>query len=484
MVKLLEVLVVVLCLQAILAAKTCSGSNIFLKKLVEAGKIKLRLAPTKMNDCGTEWSTYGSCCTLSSARKYALKDKNLLRNSTKIVNTSLALQRYLMTSLMPDLEFWLASDESLAKTQKSLPKLKEDLEQLGKVDPMVHRQCWIDEMSKLRSASLCSTCSARGRMFFHGGRALVSLNSCTRMLENCYDSINEIVKSMRTAHAFYKVMENFSNEDKFDFAFHNETEEIKDDLRVLGRSKISSDLRHYSNSTKGTKRRIKFTKVLCKDFMMLNKRPFIMQVLFIMTRLTRALVNMNRVSNSVNTQIKMMQYADKKNEILESKKINAEKKATLLENLKIFEERIQRYNKNQNELFKYRLNQHKSLVSGVIWTYENNWKVTSANNTTQNHSVPVNKSSANSETPRKLALASPLEEHSKLSFAAEVLIIDEEIHADSKQELISSLAASDKFLQPSDATHDSHDKTHGKQDVSVTSKTYTAIPMNLTLTFP
>ena len=207
-------------LQAATCGTVCDFRNPFFAKLVQNGKVTMNLIAKRVDKCGKEWSTYGSCCTLESATSYAEKDNMLMRRATQVVSSSMVNQKLMLDQMMPDLKLWIMSDKRLKKMHhfKSssegnskfkidlLTMLRNKMKDIGTIDESVHQKCWIEELGKMRSSSLCSTCSARSNQYFMENKALISFETCSKMLDTCYPSISQIIKEIGRASCRERVL--------------------------------------------------------------------------------------------------------------------------------------------------------------------------------------------------------------------------------------------------------------------------------------
>ena len=138
--------------------------------------------------CGTEWSTYGSCCKLESAKQFSIADKQVLELATSGVIKAMTFQKQLLKPIIKDINNWLIQLKH--KDQIFFSKKLDILHAIVSSDDSTsHNTCWITELGKLRSSSLCSTCSGRSLDFFKNSRAIVNMDSCSAMLQGCSASI-------------------------------------------------------------------------------------------------------------------------------------------------------------------------------------------------------------------------------------------------------------------------------------------------------
>ena len=93
-------------------------------------------------------------------------------------------------------------------------------------------------MGKLRTSSLCSTCSSRSDIFFYQDKALVAFETCAEMLAYCFPSIDRIVKTLDITYTFYTMIVEFQKIDKLDVNLDESVKAADHSFKQIRKSEI------------------------------------------------------------------------------------------------------------------------------------------------------------------------------------------------------------------------------------------------------
>lgn len=165
--------------------------------------------------CGGEWSKFGVCCDPWGLPSHVTNNERLLNDSVKQMNSVVDLSQQIVGDLYLNLkklslaaphpwypQWTLGIDYAKAflnnitnlvmlEEFKDFPSAQEKTELKTGNDA-----CWA-YMSKLRSASVCQTCSGRSQQFFKDDRGMVTAAVCYESLKLCLRPLQITVKFIR-----------------------------------------------------------------------------------------------------------------------------------------------------------------------------------------------------------------------------------------------------------------------------------------------
>lgn len=127
--------------------------------------------------CGGLWNKTGLCCDESSLRNWARSD------AASLNETAVTFQN-LITNLSDKLERMTDEEEKVIEMQdlKFLKKMKKD----GRVRKYSEYILNCNRyLTKARSNSLCSLCSADFRQYIYHEKAVVNMQDCNNLISNC-----------------------------------------------------------------------------------------------------------------------------------------------------------------------------------------------------------------------------------------------------------------------------------------------------------
>lgn len=312
--KTTMVFAAILCLLAqVLSAgiSQCLIKNPFLKEMTKSGQIKAQLIPSKkVTQCIGEWDKNGSCCKADSAAIFAKKDQNCLKMATSA--TAIAMQNLnnYFNMIWPELKVWM--DKSpLPSRHTILNNLFGLMKSVGVINIAAHEKCWLTELGKLRASSLCSTCSGKSLRFFQKDKALVSMATCSAMLNNCFPSISQIVTFIRTAEELYARVKDLATSMSLKIRLLDGNSALAHSFATMRQKNVAGLLETYDRE-KGTKKGNQAAVQLCQDFMSIHKAPLIVQVLELMMELLHGLNYLKSASNDIGVGVE--DYLIKKHE--------------------------------------------------------------------------------------------------------------------------------------------------------------------------
>ena len=292
----------VLCLQAAVAKPTedqCADLNPFLREMVRLNKIAVVDEPVTVTSyCRSEWAEHGSCCQPQSAVHFAQVDSMHLTLITQAIAGAMSAQRKFLNKIRSDLKRWVEKSPLKAPEKTQIKqRFYSAIDSIGEVKQAVHSKCWVTEFGRLRSASLCSTCSGRSNIFFKDGKALVTRDTCTKMVKNCFPSINQIVNFIMAAEEFFTLLNYLGEKMKLDLGLMSKSSHLKKIFDALKKKQVTSSLKDYIKDQKKSDSQ-KSANALCLEFMALNKDPFIFQIVDLMIDLVKALYELKGTGNS------------------------------------------------------------------------------------------------------------------------------------------------------------------------------------------
>ena len=197
-----------------LECKDLFKENPFIVRLEQKGVQILKNPVTSTNKCGEEWRVYGTCCGVNSLIQYAQKDSkeifDSVRDSLKVLIKSINTFSELFTNVdylrkRRRIDLSLGEQKLIKATSK--PNLADLIQMIdsfketnGHNDERnlikEYTKCW-DHITQIRSASLCSTCSARSHIFFLGKKAVIDAPTCNSILNKCSVTFTTIITFIR-----------------------------------------------------------------------------------------------------------------------------------------------------------------------------------------------------------------------------------------------------------------------------------------------
>lgn len=338
--------------------------------MVSSKKMTLNAQPNNSTRCGEEWGIHGTCCEEKSALLYTFKDQNLLRQSTNLVKTALETQKQLITQIVGSLESWVSQDSQLKKQKREVFILKKRLKEIGGIGPNDHHRCWVEEMGRLRSASLCSTCSGRSESFFSEAKALISSQTCKEMLDKCYPSIKEIANIIVVVNSIYEILQHLHEKQIQGIKFATTPTSVQTLFAALDKEQVSKKLNSYSKNPEESVERQNAAVSLCEDFISLQKTPFVISIMNLMNKVTTALVSMNSITSQITLAIETKRLRSMRRGGSKKKRKRFRKRIVrlIIGNKKTHDQSI-----NQNN---QKLNNQVVTSNSIVKNYENNWNKT------------------------------------------------------------------------------------------------------------
>ena len=195
---ILTVLIISTCIQTTVDTQTkCIDANPYIKVLQKERGLVVLPHPTDFtkSTCNGEWKEHGVCCDESSAVKYATADAQAIRSSlSKFISSmkKLAPLYFEFMKQAPKIKNLVSAayrsfiDVVVLNQVPNLTEILTDIQKSDLVKKSLER-CW-EKMIKVRSSSVCSTCSGRSSVFFKGEKGLVKDSDCVSILDHCTDS--------------------------------------------------------------------------------------------------------------------------------------------------------------------------------------------------------------------------------------------------------------------------------------------------------
>ena len=202
--------------------KDCRNLNPILADLQKLHPGVVLESPAKYPSvCGGEWNTHGSCCDINKITELATKDAQKLKDSisssqesfTKFSQTIVGISTFvpqipsqILPILPPDIQQlinFLKGEvfQEFSKLSKSYIDEKTIATESEK--------CWT-AMSRIRSSSLCWTCSGRSEEFFYNGKAIISNELCQNIIGVCEENFLNTIKLINVGDRAIKALSQLS----------------------------------------------------------------------------------------------------------------------------------------------------------------------------------------------------------------------------------------------------------------------------------
>lgn len=149
--------------------------------------------------CGGLWFKHGFICDKRRALAFTKRDKKYIKGGEKTFNKSLkTLAKLAKTLLSSKLKGVHLKESEKADLRSYLNEAY-----IAKTEEEA-ATCW-NEVIRLRNSALCSVCSGNYRDFYYNHRAIVSLETCSRLTTMCDGHFNSISKMFRVKMTLMKV---------------------------------------------------------------------------------------------------------------------------------------------------------------------------------------------------------------------------------------------------------------------------------------
>lgn len=182
-------------------------------------------APVKnTGKCGSEWSTYGTCCNETQLESMVSKDNtNIEAAVSKLIGEFQSMATLVSNHLINLLKQKVANLRSNWEVEKAKFN-SSDIEKLNELakGPSLNsfyysaanattaqfslnlKKCWQYQAS-LRSSAVCSTCSANSKRFFDANLGLANMHVCDKLVDICRVSV---LQMNRLIYAFNALIDN------------------------------------------------------------------------------------------------------------------------------------------------------------------------------------------------------------------------------------------------------------------------------------
>ena len=202
---------------------TCSSPNPYILKFTTPVEIYKSPVILTNSSCKGEWDVYGSCCNPDQLLEHYKKDKRRINRSMERVTNSFLQLRSAIQKIR-DLVLKEATlnqtnnpaitvIQERAKSLVNSPAFKNYFKFFADMNStefeefsLSNERCW-QEMIRVRAASLCTTCSGRGHLFFEKGKGRVSKKSCSKILSECSKPLLGLLKLVRGIHEIHPLLQ-------------------------------------------------------------------------------------------------------------------------------------------------------------------------------------------------------------------------------------------------------------------------------------
>lgn len=207
--------------------------NEFLKNLADSN-IQILSKPEKHDKCGEEWKTFGTCCNTQSLEKYVkemsdkinsakdsfFKDASALSSDTQ--GQIDILKKHVSEQLLTE----ETTDAQVNEVISNINKSKSNLDKLLHHFQKSQNKCLAKQI-EFRTAALCGICSGRSLAFLSEGKAIISLESCSKTIQTCdnyWRHLIEIVDIIGDIESELKKVKQLAgvNDDIFESPKHQE----------------------------------------------------------------------------------------------------------------------------------------------------------------------------------------------------------------------------------------------------------------------
>ncbi len=283
-------------------SQECLSKNPFLPKLQARG-VGIFLNP-RFGDghCSLEWPVHGTCCEVGSLSRYVERDAGniglFLNHMVKeiklaayslvlFVNTVANYDNYDMDSIyklknggiarMGIADFKQKAQELTELKNNIGPfisELKKIVQYLVKTTAnfeTVQGSC-ATRMNAIRSASVCSTCSGRSQIYFLFKKALISMETCTGFVIECFDSwlmLAKITTGLDEAREKIEHVRKFNP--SINFAYKGQT--ITKMIEWMNRMQLKNHLMACKFNPTGCRYETK--KQLCENMLTLEESTYL-----------------------------------------------------------------------------------------------------------------------------------------------------------------------------------------------------------------
>ena len=280
------------CLRVSSSGVSCVDKNPLIKSLRKKNVTVFDSPQVPVDSiCQFEWKGHRTCCEIGSLQRYTHQDavdiKRAVKNVTEMMYlisrdfrstvrlaSTLRSNNLTMSPLLAAYEKSYWSDEMLQfrLVQQTI------VNNFSNVTNSSANICW-EYLAKLRSASVCSVCSGRNKVFFSSNKALVDIQTCQGMMDHCEDHFDTLVRFIKRGseliESIYK--EIASAKSGFSKEAVHLIQVVKDNLVVLGQYPMIKHLKHYITTHNSTQKMTGLVRV-CKILQNLVLDTFIEKI--------------------------------------------------------------------------------------------------------------------------------------------------------------------------------------------------------------
>lgn len=244
--------------------KDCAQRNPFSIELAKSHRDMFlpQQSAYEQGTCGGEWKTFGTCCKLGNLTDYAIRDGQKIRRSIDIAitNGKSIAQIYMKLANLGKNVVQMTSGSSKklieyvhsSEGESMIMLMKNILEKPDFLKSQTEK-CW-NKMIKVRSSSLCFTCSGRSESFFDGEKALISQESCNSILNECSEHFNSIFTFFVSAERSLNLLINVVRDNRllplenFDPVIKM-VEKLTQTVQEIVQNKVQQSIRSYIGSS-------------------------------------------------------------------------------------------------------------------------------------------------------------------------------------------------------------------------------------------
>lgn len=274
-----------------LAARVLGSQlNPFLQHLRDSGVEVLDRPVFIDSTCGDLWRVHGTLCGYESLKKFALAQREKLRQSiiaynglvSKMAPSVVELVEHILKHAAP-VGDCLASEASPGCLLKKIREVRAApyyqifanlTARPAEYDATVER-CW-NEMDKIRSNSLCAICSADASKYFLHDKVLVSQAICEAALQTCQQYFTDSKNFFYLLFLIDEALKQFllSRVSALDFAAlrFDETSRMGQTLKD---SQICVAIQNYTNASIHDSAKVNATASLCEKTLKIHDEPFL-----------------------------------------------------------------------------------------------------------------------------------------------------------------------------------------------------------------
>lgn len=173
-----------------ITAQSCKWKNPFLPMLSQDGVMIFDKPSMTSTKCGTEWSTYGTCCDEKTLLQVIVQENKDIQEINSKLKDLLGKVKGKIGKFMNELSSLKTGLESSGGNSKALYLLNQLAAFQNYADGYIQNSTDLQDscvanIIKVRGSAVCASCSGRGELFFKNGSLIISETTCRSLLGSC-----------------------------------------------------------------------------------------------------------------------------------------------------------------------------------------------------------------------------------------------------------------------------------------------------------